>query len=149
MEETLAFILLSVIGFLALLLYLSLRFLRDFEVSEREREQKKREDWFARYKVAKCGHYVDLGDGSEVEYCPRCLERMAKQCALCGRPIFIGDTVGLYAPRNASKIPEFGREPYSAVPLEFVVCQRAGCAEKAEPVGVWSPPGRIKRYNSF
>ena len=103
----------------------------------------RRGSWLARYKVAKCGHYVDLGDGSELEYCPRCLERMSKQCALCGRPIFIGDAVGLYAPRNTSKVPEFGKEPYSAVPLEFVVCQRAGCAEKAEPVGVWSPPGRI------
>jgi hypothetical protein len=148
--EKLALIFLSVIGFFALLLYSSFRFFWDFEMSERERERKKREEWFDSHKLAiKCGHPIGLDAEDGTEYCPRCLELMAIQCAFCGRPIFVGDTVGLYAPHDAFKIPKFGVEPYSSMPLEFVVCQRAGCAEKADPVGIWSPPGRIKKYNSF
>ncbi|MBI4836795.1 MAG: hypothetical protein HY813_00090 [Candidatus Portnoybacteria bacterium] len=144
--EALAFILFSVTGFFVLFLYLSLRFLWDFEVSERERERKKCEEWFAvRRSALKCWHYIDLDAEDGTEYCPRCLELMSKQCAFCGRLISIGDLVGICAPKSIAELPQFGTEPYSSAPLEFVTCQRPDCAKKVKPAGVWSPPGRIQK----
>lgn len=150
--EALALIIFLPIAFLALLVYLSLRFFRECEASEKERERREREAWIAGRRLAKCGDDVDSDGGEEIEYCSRCLEKMSIRCAFCGEPIFVGDAVGLYAPSGASNLPEFG-EPYSLAPLEFIVCQRAGCAEKAKPVGIWvpakseKPAGRIKKYN--
>lgn len=113
--------------------------------------------------IAQCGHQTKLEDkvsafgettitiikpdeDGKVEYCHRCLEKMAIQCAWCGKAIFIGDPVTLYTPVNK----DFAISPHAVIfskdPLQLVGCLRWDCAESGvDRAGFWLPPGQVYR----
>lgn len=117
--------------------------------------------------TAKCGHETKIKDtvtafGETItteihipenetypEYCHRCIEKMAIKCAWCGSPIFIGDLVTLYTPKNNGfQIPE-GAKKYSDNPTRLVGCLKWECAETgADRAGFWMPPGKVERIPS-
>ena len=121
--------------------------------------------------VAKCGHETALNgkvtaysesitteikpnkDGT-VDYCHKCLEKMAIRCGWCKKPIFIGDMITLYSPVevNTYKLPEFA-VIYNKERMQIVGCERTTCAESgADYCGTWIPGenyvGQVERYNS-
>ncbi len=120
-----------------------------------------------RLKAKKCGHKTKLKDkvtafgeteilgmvphkDGTVDYCHKCLKKMAIRCAWCGEPIFIGEFVTLYTPINKKfKAPECAVK-YSENPLQFVGCCRGNCAETgADYRGRWMPPGKVDRFLSL
>lgn len=92
---------------------------------------------------------MPLKDGRP-EYCLDCITDMAVQCAWCTLPIFIGDAVTLYSPREIEyEVPSFA-VVYSEVPPRLVGCLRWDCAQTgADRAGVWLPnsigKGHVKR----
>ncbi|MEI8103969.1 MAG: hypothetical protein WCG84_03675 [Candidatus Moraniibacteriota bacterium] len=85
-------------------------------------------------------------DGS-TSHCHRCLEKMTIRCAWCGLPIFIGDPVTLYSPRDKDmEMPEYAvRYKNNA----FVGCLRWACADSgADRSGFWYPLGEVYRVLS-
>ena len=111
--------------------------------------------------TAKCGHKTRLKDtvsafgekiktqikpkkGCGIDYCHKCLEKMAIQCAWCGKPIFIGDPVTLYSPKDSdkSKIPSYATlfNVFNYESLQLVGCGRSTCADTgADYAGIWIP----------
>lgn len=122
------------------------------------------------YIATKCGHpTVQAGDVTafgvtiqtqmplvrdEVEYCLACILGMAIRCAWCKLPIFIGDPITLYTPREADfKVPEHA-VVYSLEPLRLVGCLRWDCAQTgADRAGFWLPDstgkGHVQRTPSL
>ena len=116
--------------------------------------------------VAKCGHETKLKDevvafgettitmiksheDGTVDYCHKCLEKMAIQCAWCGKPIFIGDLITLYSPAGKFEVPNYAVK-YNENPLQFVGCPRSNCADTgADYFGRWLPPGKVSRFSSL
>ena len=96
------------------------------------------------YTATKCGHRTKLtglvsafnetvqikigNDGCLVKYCLDCIGEMTIQCALCGRPLFIGHPITIYT-------------IYNDEPLYFVGCIDLDCAVAgvADRVGFWLP----------
>lgn len=77
-------------------------------------------------------------DGS-VNYCLECLSKMTIQCAWCGQPIFIGEPITLYSPRQDFQPPEYA-VAYRTNPLQLVGCLRWNCAMTgADRAGFWLP----------
>lgn len=113
--------------------------------------------------LAQCGHETKLQDevsafgqttvttitphkDGKVEYCHRCLEKMAICCAWCGKPIFIGDPVTLYTRRNKDFVIPSCAIIFAHDPLQLVGCLRWNCAESgADRAGFWLPPGQVYR----
>ncbi|MFH0819492.1 MAG: hypothetical protein V1892_00495 [bacterium] len=113
--------------------------------------------------IAQCGHEIKLKDevsafgettittikpdeDGKVEYCHRCLEKMAIQCAWCGKSIFIGYPITLYTPKNK----DFAIPPHAVIfnkdPLQLVGCLRWDCAQSGvDRAGFWLPPGKVYR----
>ena len=92
-------------------------------------------------------------DGT-VDYCHKCLEKMAIRCAWCTKPIFRGDTITLYIPIEDStyKLLE-SAVMYDKERMQVVGCGRTTCAESgADYCGTWVPGencvGQVQRYNS-
>ena len=81
--------------------------------------------------------------------CLDCAEKAAIICPWCGEPIFVGDYITLYTPKDPNfKIPE-GAVVYSKEPLQLVGCQRIGCADTgADYCGIWEYPGVVRRFPS-
>lgn len=83
-------------------------------------------------------------DGS-IDWCLGCIEAMTIRCALCGKPIFIGDLIALPVWGSPSPLPSFG-VVYGGTPLRVVACLRVGCADSgADCAGSWMPEGETKR----
>lgn len=117
---------------------------------------------FSRQLMAKCGHRTRLKDkvsafgeyalstlsinkDGSMDYCHKCIEKMAIQCAWCGKSIFIGDAVTLYSPNKKYEVPEH-TIVYSQDPLRLVGCMRGNCADTgADQSGFWIPPGEVKK----
>ena len=121
---------------------------------------------FSRKLVAKCGHntrikdkvsafgdYVltelPVNDDGSVDYCHKCIEKMAIQCAWCGKPIFIGARITLYSPTAKYQVPEYA-VTYNHDPsfrLVLVGCVRSTCTDfgSFDASGVWAPPGEVQR----
>jgi len=121
------------------------------------------------YTATKCGHRTKQTGkvsafgrtiitkmpkvGDSVEYCLDCLSKMAIQCAWCGGPIFIGDSVTLFSPRDDGfKLPEHA-VIYRDNPLQLVGCLRWDCAATgADRAGFWLPSkngrGYVRRVQS-
>lgn len=119
-----------------------------------------------RYTATKCGHRTKRGgsvsafghtittqmpknEGSSVDYCLDCIGKMAIQCAWCGDPIFIGNPITLYTPRDDFQVPEHA-VVYNKEPLQLVGCLGWNCAETgADRAGFWLPgedgKGRVQR----
>ena len=114
----------------------------------------------------KCGHHSKLEKEVHVHgkteklklnykpfrrppYCLDCIEKTAIICPWCGKPIFIGDIITLYTPKDKNfKIPA-GAVVYTKDPLRLVGCQRMNCAESAaDYCGIWEAPGVVKRIPS-
>ena len=89
---------------------------------------------------------MPLIDGSP-EYCLDCIGRMAVQCAWCSLPIFVGDAVTLYSPREADyEIPSFA-VVFSREPVRLVGCLRWDCMQTgADQVGFWLPDAAGKGH---
>lgn len=116
--------------------------------------------------MAKCGHETKLEDkvsafgetititmnfkaDNSLDYCHKCLGKMAARCAWCGKPIFIGGPITLYTPKETFKIPEYAVK-FSENPTQLVGCPRTSCAETgADYAGFWIPPGKVKRFPSM
>ncbi|MCK4918671.1 MAG: hypothetical protein KAS02_02720 [Candidatus Pacebacteria bacterium] len=109
-------------------------------------------------KIAKCGHKTKIKgkitafgqttitkmpvnkDGS-VDYCLDCIGKMAIRCAWCKEPIFIGDIITLYSPRDKDKftLPE-NAVIYNEERMSVVGCGRTTCADTgADYAGSWIP----------
>ena len=88
---------------------------------------------------------LPLKDG-KTAYCHQCLQRMVIQCAWCKKPIFVGDPITLYSPRDPNfKVPEHA-VIYSENPLCLVGCLGWNCAVTgADRAGFWLPPGQVQR----
>jgi hypothetical protein len=114
--------------------------------------------------TARCGHEIKSQKGevtafgetiktivlvneeNVTEYCHACLSRMAILCAWCGKPIFIGDPVTLYIPKDSGYRLREGSKIYCENPLQLVGCLRWECAESgADRAGFWYPPGEVYR----
>lgn len=123
--------------------------------------------WFSKNEkmyLANCGHEcikkdkvsafgvtiiteVPLVNG-KIEYCHKCLEKMAIRCAWCEKPIFVGDFITLYNVNSNYQIPKFS-VIYNKEPLQLVGCQRSNCADTgADYCGRWMPPGNVERQQS-
>ena len=120
---------------------------------------------FRKNYSANCGHKTKLHDkvfafgeststqlpikDGEIDYCHRCIEKMAIRCAWCGHTIFIGDPVTLYSPRDENfDVPEHAMV-YCKDPLQLVGCLRWNCADSsADRMGFWLPPGVVHRVQS-
>jgi len=91
-----------------------------------------------------------LISNGKTDYCHRCLEKMAIQCAWCGEVIFIGDPITLYSPDKQSfEIPKHA-VTHGENPLQLVGCLRWGCADTgADRAGFWYPPGKVKPVESL
>jgi len=117
------------------------------------------------FLIANCGHETKrinkvsaFGENIEtevplingkIEYCHECLGKMAVRCAWCGRPIFIGDFITLYTPKDPNFVPQKGSLTYKEEPLRLVGCQRVDCAVSgSDYCGVWIPPGIVHRQKS-
>lgn len=129
-------------------------------------EKQKPEQKPEKVYLAKCGHESKKCDkveafgehtyttvpliDNEIEYCHKCLSKMAIQCARCSKPIFIGDPITLCSPSNASfEVPEHA-VVYKKDPLTLVGCGRTTCADTgADYCGRWIPPGEVKRSPSL
>lgn len=113
-----------------------------------------------RYTATRCGHRtrrkgkvsafgrtitteMPMNKSTPVDYCLRCIGKMAIRCAWCGEPIFIGDPITLYTPRGDFKVPEHtvvyskNRCSSSAVsggiaPTRAQTALDSGCQTKAE-----------------
>jgi len=84
----------------------------------------------------------------EVEYCLGCLGKMTILCAWCKEPIFIGEPVTLYTPRDGS-VPNHAKIHDENL-LQLVGCLRWNCAESgADRAGFWMPgedgEGKVER----
>jgi len=87
---------------------------------------------------------VPVDEQDVTAYCHACLSTMAILCAWCGKPIFIGDPVTLYTPRNGNYKPPEGSRIYREDPLQLVGCLRWECADSgADRAGFWYPPGEV------
>jgi hypothetical protein len=118
--------------------------------------------WFFKKYLARCGHKtkkkdkvtafgetitteVPLVDG-KIEYCHKCLEKMAIRCAWCGKPIFIGDPVTLYSLTNGTKEMPKHAVCHDKKLNQYVGCLRCDCADTgADRAGFWVPPGVVER----
>lgn len=80
-------------------------------------------------------------------HCHQCLEKMTIRCAWCGKPIFIGDPVTLYLPRDKDiKMPDYA---VSYKNNAFVGCLGWDCAGSGvDRAGFWYPPGQVHRVLS-
>ena len=120
---------------------------------------------FRRKVWAKCGHSTFVTDevfafgciattklpikNYVTNYCHRCLETMAIQCAWCGKAIFIGDPVTLYTPTKDFSVPTYA-VTYSTDPFRLVGCLRDDCVSTiADRKGFWYPPGQVVRVPSL
>ena len=88
-------------------------------------------------------------ESGSVDYCLDCIGKMTIQCAWCGNPIFIGDPITLYEPRDNFKVPEYA-VVYNKGPLQLVGCLGWNCANTgADRAGFWLPgedgKGRVER----
>jgi hypothetical protein len=82
---------------------------------------------------------MPLNQSGSVDWCLKCLGKMAVRCAWCGKPIFIGDPITLYTPRGDFKVPEYA-VAYKQDPLQLVGCLRWECADtRADRAGFWLP----------
>lgn len=110
-----------------------------------------------RYTATKCGHRtrqtgvvsafgktiaikMPRNEYGSVDYCLKCIGKMAIRCAWCGNPIFIGNPITLYTPKqNDFKIPDYA-VIYSENPLQLVGCLGWNCAiTGADRAGFWVP----------
>lgn len=120
--------------------------------------------------AVKCGHKTKIKDvvesfgekikteiklkkGGIVDYCHKCLEKMAIQCAWCGKPIFIGDYVTLYSPVDKSKLSEYA-VIFNNELMQVVGCARETCADTgADYAGIWvsweDGTGKVNRFPSL
>jgi len=123
-----------------------------------------------RYVATKCGHrtkrsgrvsafgciittQMPKNESGSVDYCLDCIGTMAIRCAWCGSPIFIGDPITLYTPRDNFHLPEHA-VIYSNKPLQLVGCLGWNCAETgADRAGFWFPgedgKDRVERVSTF
>lgn len=120
-------------------------------------------DIFKKKTAAACGHEARMKDrisafgesceskilivDGKIEYCHRCLEKMAIKCAWCGKVIFVGMPITLYCAKEDFILPE------SAVWFNEELRQPIGCGQCAELgpadwMGYWVPPGRVYRVIS-
>lgn len=111
---------------------------------------------FLRYKATKCGHNtkrrgpvsafgitintkMPKNENGSIDYCLDCIAKMSIRCAWCREPIFIGDPVTLYTPRQDFQIPEHA-VVHSNDPLQLVGCLGSNCAHTgADRAGFWLP----------
>ncbi len=85
-------------------------------------------------------------------YCHKCLEKMAIRCTWCGKPIFIGDQITLYSPKDQGFVPPSWAVIHKTGSslIQFIGCQRSDCADSgADYCGRWIPPGKVVRYPSL
>ena len=116
---------------------------------------------FSRVVPARCGHKSKITDNlnisgkhvgmatltvinGAVEYCHRCLEKMAIECAWCEGPIIIGEGVTLYSPTDKFyKIPN-GAILHNENPLQLVGCLNHSCDPSVSLAeNYWMPPGKV------
>lgn len=122
-----------------------------------------------RYTATKCGHrtkrtgkvsafgrviitQMPTNKSGKVDYCLNCLGKMAIRCAWCGGPIFIGDPITLYTPKDDFQVPEY-TVIYREKPLQLVGCLGWDCADTgADRAGFWLPgenrKGRVWRVQT-
>ena len=95
------------------------------------------------YPAAKCGHVskqidnINLEDGQhtltlevtreKVAYCHKCLEQTAVVCALCRKPILLGQPVAVFTPKFRNFIAPKGALVFREHPLQLVGCIRKTC----------------------
>jgi len=109
------------------------------------------------YTATKCGHRtkragrvsafectiitkMPKNESGSVDYCLSCLGGMTIQCAWCKDPIFIGDPVTLYTPRNRAFVVPPHAVVYNENPLQLVGCLDWLCADTgADRAGFWLP----------
>lgn len=92
---------------------------------------------------------INYKPGKKVPYCLDCVEKMHITCPWCGRPIYVGDYITLYTPKNPNFVIPKGSVVYSENPLQLVGCQRRDCADTgADYCGIWEAPGVVKRFPS-
>lgn len=122
--------------------------------------------YFKRTK-ARCGHKTRLSgaiyayeratkvklepnENGNIEYCLKCLGDMTIKCAYCKNPIFIGEPVKVYSPKDDNfQIPKEAHI-YKEEPLTVVACRRLSCANKKNGHdGFWVPPGKVKSKSNF
>lgn len=112
---------------------------------------------------AGCGHETRLagivkGQGQEVKmvlgrnkageipYCFGCLGEKVIRCAWCGDPIFPGDPITLYAPKDVANFTlREGAVLYDQEKTQVVGCLRWDCADTgADVAGHWTPDGVVR-----
>lgn len=116
--------------------------------------------------IADCGHKTKKDDNVCVRdkqikvslriqengrmiFCHKCFEKMIIFCAWCGSPIFIGDPITLYSPKDDFKIPSHAKIYEGDGVLKLVGCFGWDCAVTgADRAGFWIPPGKVKRVPS-
>jgi hypothetical protein len=86
------------------------------------------------------------------KYCLKCLAKMAIRCAWCGRAIFVGDPITLYAGtkrwRKVNIFPQLSDPALEKKRDEKMVvgCLRTDCAESGgDRAGFLEPEGKIYR----
>lgn len=90
------------------------------------------------------------------QYCLNCIGKMAIVCALCGKPIFIGDVITLPFPNDKTKFKlKEHAVMYDKKRIGVVGCARETCADSgALYCGNWMPDpdnigkGHVKKWGS-
>lgn len=114
--------------------------------------------------MAQCGHETKIWDicaaqgekhiikmipqNGQLPYCHKCFSAMTIRCAWCGKPIFPGEPVTLYAAGENFRVPDYA-VVFNKKPLQVVGCLRVRCADTgADRMGFWMPPGQVLRVQS-
>lgn len=75
-------------------------------------------------------HEEGSGSSEEIDYCLKCLEKMAIGCACCGKAIFPGDPISLFRPKGAK--------------IWRIIRRNCGVKKSSEIIpAVWLEPGKV------
>lgn len=79
---------------------------------------------------------MPLNDTGSVDWCLKCIEKEAIQCAWCTRPIFIGNPITLYS-TESDKVPKHATV-FDRKPIQLVGCLDLNCADTGgDRAGFW------------
>lgn len=79
---------------------------------------------------------LNLNEHGNTDFCLSCLQKMSTRCAICGRPVLVGDQV---TPVHSNMIHDLPYADLTKEKGEVVMCFRMGCHDVPANLGVWMP----------
>ena len=94
---------------------------------------------FERSKVS----VLPIRQDGTTAHCHRCQAEMTIRCAICGKPIFVGDRIMRYYPDKNKILPKHARR-HSEEPGTYIACSRQTCFDPySYRMERWVSPGKI------